>query len=100
MLDALQSYSPPQAEFTVRRLPVRELRSGMILERDVLSTDSNLLIFKKGTTLTDTWIERLVNFAKAPGLQEPVEVRVPGVASARKFEDFVYGVTRTRVEDA
>jgi len=65
-----------------------------------LSTDSNLLIFKKGTTLTDTWIERLVNFAKAPGLQEPVEVRVPGVENASKFEEFVYGVSRTGVQDA
>ena len=91
MLDALGSYSPAQAEFDVRRLPIRELRSGMILDSDVLSTDSNLLIFKKGTTLTETWIERLVNFAKAPGLQEPVEVRVPRLASARRFEEFVYG---------
>jgi CheY-like chemotaxis protein len=91
MLDALGSYAPAQAEFDVRRLPIRELRSGMILESDVLSTDSNLLIFKKGTTLTETWIERLVNFAKAPGLQEPVEVRVPRLAGARRFEELVYG---------
>jgi DNA-binding response OmpR family regulator len=94
MLDALESYSPAQTEYEAQRLPVRELRSGMILERDVLSSDNNLLIFKKGTTLTDTWIERLVNFAKAPGLQEPVEVRVPRLADARKFEEFVSGVTR------
>jgi CheY-like chemotaxis protein len=100
LLDALQSYSPPQTEYTVRRLPIRELRSGMILERDVLSTDSNLLIFRKGTTLTDTWIERLVNFAKAPGLQEPVEVRVPGLADARKFEEYVYGVAGTGAQSA
>jgi len=99
MLNTLEGYSPPQAEFTIKRLPIRELRSGMILERDVLSTDSNLLIFKKGTTLTDTWIERLVNFAKAPGLQEPVEVRVPRIENARKFEEFVYGATRTGVQD-
>jgi DNA-binding response OmpR family regulator len=100
MLDALQSYSPAQAEHEVRRLPIRELRSGMILERDVLSTDSNLLIFKKGTTLTETWIERMVNFAKAPGLREPVEVRVPRLAGARKLEEFVYGATGTGAPNA
>jgi DNA-binding response OmpR family regulator len=95
MLDALQSYSPALAEYEVLRLPIRELRSGMVLERDVLSADSNLLIFKKGTALTETWIERMVNFTKAPGLQEPVEVRVPRLAGARKFEEFVYGATGT-----
>jgi CheY-like chemotaxis protein len=100
MLNVLQSYSPVQAEFEPRRLPIRELRSGMILERDVLSTDSNLLIFKKGTTLTETWIERLVNFAKAPGLQEPVEVRVPRPARARIFEEFVSGVTGAGAQNA
>ena len=86
MLDTLT-----QAEFNVRRLPIRELRSRMILDSDVLSTDSNLLIFKKGTTLTETWIERQVNFAKAPGLKEPVEVRVPRSAGVRRFEELVYG---------
>ena len=90
MLDALEGHPPAQPEFEVRRLPVREVRSGMILERDVL-THSDLLIFKKGTELTETWIERLVNFAKAPGLPEPVEVRIPRLPSARKFEEFVYG---------
>jgi DNA-binding response OmpR family regulator len=100
MLDALQSYSPAQAEHEVRRLPIRELRSGMILERDVLSTVSNLLIFKKGTTLTETWIERMVNFEKAPGLREPVEVRVPRLAGARKLEEFVYGATGTGAPNA
>ncbi len=79
MLDALGSYSPAQAEFEVQRLPIRELRAGMVLEEDVLSKDGNLLIFKRGTTLTETWIERLANFAKAPGAQEPVGVRVPSV---------------------
>jgi DNA-binding response OmpR family regulator len=100
MLDALQNYSPARAEFELRRLPIGELRSGMILERDVLSSDSNLLIFKKGTPLTETWIERLVNFAKAPGLQEPVEVRVPKLPSARKFEEYVYGVAGTGAQSA
>jgi len=80
MLDALGSYSPAQAEYEVQRLSIKELRAGMVLEEDVLSKDGNLLIFKKGTVLTETWVERLGNFAKAPGAQEPVGVRVPTVA--------------------
>ena len=81
MLDALEGYSPQQAEFEVRRLPVRELRAGMVLEKDVLSKDGNLLILKGGTVLTDTWIERLENFAKTRGAQETLGVRVPSSRS-------------------
>jgi hypothetical protein len=77
MFDALQEYSSPQAEFEVRRLPIRGLRAGMVLENDVLSKDGNLLILKVGTVLTDTWIERLENFAKTRGAQELVSVRIP-----------------------
>jgi response regulator RpfG family c-di-GMP phosphodiesterase len=77
MLDALEGYSPTQAEFEVRRLPIRELRFGMVVEKDVLSKDGSLLILKEGTILTGTWIERLENFAKAGGGRELVGVRMP-----------------------
>ena len=39
----------------------------MVLDEDVFSKDGNLLILKAGTVLTETWIERLENFAKARG---------------------------------
>ena len=42
-----------------------DLRAGMVLENDVLSKDGNLLILKAGTILTETWIERLENFARS-----------------------------------
>jgi DNA-binding response OmpR family regulator len=77
MLEALEGYASLQAEFEVRRLPTRGLRAGMVLENDVLSKDGNLLILKSGTVLTDTWIERLENFAKTRGAQELVSVRIP-----------------------
>lgn len=76
MLDAIEGYSPKQAEFEVLQLPIRELRAGMALERDVLS-NGNMLILKGGTILTETWVERLANFAKSRGVAEPLEVRVP-----------------------
>jgi DNA-binding response OmpR family regulator len=79
MLVALDSYSPPQADYVVRRLPIWELRAAMVLEEDVSSTDGKFLLFKKGTVLTKTWIERLRNFAKTPGIQELAYVRIPGL---------------------
>jgi CheY-like chemotaxis protein len=78
MLVALDTYSPPRPNYVVRRLPIRELRAAMILEEDVSSTDGKFLLFKKGTVLTETWIERLGNFAKTRGIQELAYVRVPG----------------------
>jgi CheY-like chemotaxis protein len=78
MLNALASYSPPRTVGAVRRLPIRELHAAMVLEEDVLSSDGNLLILKKGTVLTQTWIERLGNFAKVRGVQELACVRIPG----------------------
>ena len=65
--------------FEVRRLPIRELRAGMIPEKDVLSNGGNLIL-KEETILTETWIERLENFATAPGAQKPIDVRIPRLA--------------------
>jgi CheY-like chemotaxis protein len=76
MLDALANYSLAPTEFELRSLPIRELRAGMVLEKDVLSPDSNVLILKQGTVLTETWIERLGNFAKFRGFAGPVPVRI------------------------
>jgi hypothetical protein len=93
MLDALEGYSPTQEEFDVRRLPIREIHAGMVLEKDVLSSDGNLLVLRQGTILTETWIERLENFAKARGAQELVAVRIP--RSVRKLVEFGSGVPGT-----
>ncbi len=76
MLDSLQGYSPAQPEVDLRRLPIRELRAGMILEDDFRSVDDKILIFKSGTVLTDIWIERIGNFAKGRA-QELINVSVP-----------------------
>ena len=55
-----------------------------VLEKDVLSKDGNLLILKEGTILTETWLERLENFAKSRGARELVDVRIPRPAGVRK----------------
>jgi hypothetical protein len=91
MLDALAQYSPTRADFEVRRLTIGELRSGMALDKDVTSKDGNLLIFKQGTVLTETWIERLENFAKARGAQELMDVRIPRRTGVGMLEALGYG---------
>ena len=77
MLVALEGYAPPQPDFEVRRLAIRDLRAAMILEEDISSSDGKSLLLKKGTVLTETWIERLSNFAKTLGTQDQAYVRVP-----------------------
>lgn len=84
MLDALDGYVPTKWEFEERRLAIRDLCTGMVLEQDVWSTEGNLLILKQGTVLNETWIERLRNFAKSRGAQEVVNVRIPRFDDPRK----------------
>ena len=92
MLDALQGYSPTQAEFELKRLQIRDVRPGMILDEDVLSKDGNLLILKAGTVLTETWIERLENFARVRSV-ELARVRIPRVAGIAKSPAPVHSVS-------
>jgi DNA-binding response OmpR family regulator len=94
MLEALESYSPAHAEFELRRLRIRDLRAGMVLEKDFWG-NVNHLILKKGTILTETWIERLENFARARDPQELIDVRVPSLAGAHKLEEFGHDVSGT-----
>jgi putative two-component system response regulator len=77
MLNALENYIPAKVGSELRRLPIRDLRIGMVLENDVVSTAGHLVIFKQGTVLTETWIERLANFARSLGVEEPIDVRIP-----------------------
>jgi hypothetical protein len=44
---ALNNYSPSQADIEVRRLPIQELRTSMVLEEDVSSAGGTILIFKE-----------------------------------------------------
>jgi DNA-binding response OmpR family regulator len=77
MLEALAGWSPAQTDFEVRRLSIRELRSGMVLDKNVFNKDGSLLIFREGTVLNETWIERLANFVATSGALEPIGVRIP-----------------------
>ncbi|HTA45237.1 MAG TPA: response regulator [Bryobacteraceae bacterium] len=76
MLEALDGYAPSRPELDVRRLPIRDLRPGMMLEDDFCSQNGKILVFKAGTVLTELWIERIRNFAGGE-LQQLIAVRVP-----------------------
>ena len=95
MMDALKSYALLQPEFEVRRLPIQDLRSGMVIVNDVMSKDGNLTILKGGTVLTETWIERMENFRKARGARELVDVRVHKLASLRKLGESGHRISGT-----
>jgi hypothetical protein len=85
MLAALDSYTPASSEFHRKAVPIKQLYAGMVLEQDVSSESNGMMIFRKGTVLTDLWIERLGNFARSHGIREPLRVRVPGPARAPVF---------------
>ncbi len=98
MLNAIESYSPAKMEFDARLLLVRQLRSGMVLDEDVVSKDGNVLILKEGTALTQTWIERVENFSKTRGAPERIRVRIPRLAGMGQFSRPVYGFSGTEME--
>jgi DNA-binding response OmpR family regulator len=79
ILDALDGYFPPETAYEVKRLRIRDLRTGMVLENDITGRDGGMLILKKGTILNDTWIERLKNYSTTQGVREPLDIRVPAV---------------------
>jgi CheY-like chemotaxis protein len=81
MLEALAGYAPVGADFELRSLSIRELRTGMVLAEDVYTANTRALIFKEGVLLTPVWLDRLANFARTSGVQEKLRVRVPTLAA-------------------
>jgi putative two-component system response regulator len=98
MLDALDNYSPTKAQFEVRELPIREVRSGMVLDEEVWTTKPRVLLFKEGTVLKPIWIERLENFVKTNGLPERVRARVPRLAGISKLPTLGYAPSEVVAE--
>jgi DNA-binding response OmpR family regulator len=98
MLDALDTYSPTKAEYEVRQVLIRELRSGMVIDDHVLSKDGSLVIFKEGTVLTPLWLERLGNFARTRGVQEQVRVRIPRLGGMSQLSKVGYGLSGTEAK--
>ena len=81
MLEALGDYETPRVAAELDQVWVHELRGSMILAEDVLTKDGKMTIVRKGCTLTNTLIERISNFRKVRGVQEPIRVRLLQKAS-------------------
>lgn len=98
MVKALQDYSPGPIDFHREALKIKQLFAGMTLEEDVVGESTGIPIFRKETVLTETWIERLGNFAKSQGIKEPLRVRVPGQRSAPLFRGPLRRSTQGKLE--
>jgi CheY-like chemotaxis protein len=85
MLEVIDQYSPGFSEVHHQTLPVKQLSAGMTLEEDVVSKSKGMTILRKGTILNETWIERLENFARYQGVNEPLRVRVTGLGRFRSL---------------
>jgi DNA-binding response OmpR family regulator len=76
MLEALGDYETPKVSSEIEQAWVQDLRVSMIVAEDVLTKDGKMTIVRKGATLTQTLIERIGNFRKLRGVQEPIRVRL------------------------
>lgn len=85
LLTVLDNYSPSFAEVHHQTLLVKHLSAGMILEEDVVSKSKGMTILRRGTVLNETWIERLENFARYQGVNEPLRVQVTGLGRFRSL---------------
>jgi CheY-like chemotaxis protein len=85
ILAALATYAPTSPDFHRQSLPIARLASGMILDEDLVTKKARILILRKGTVLTKTWIEMLENFAKFGEVAGPLSMLVPGDVKAPEF---------------
>jgi len=76
LLDMMVSYRAPRApNGSVQAVKVRDLKTFMTLDQDVL-TKTGTTIVRKGRPVSAALIARLNNFANGVGLVEPIRVRI------------------------
>jgi CheY-like chemotaxis protein len=76
MIGTLGDYQTPKVAAELEQAWVHELQVSMILAEDVVTKDGKITIVRKGASLTGTLIERISNFRKIRGVQEPIRVRL------------------------
>jgi hypothetical protein len=81
-IDPRRQRRTPKVASEIEQAWVHELRVSMIMAEDVLTKDGKMTIVRKGATLTETLIERISNFRKLRGVQEPIRVRLLEKANA------------------
>lgn len=75
------------AEYSMRAMTTRlsDLRIGMEILEDIITTDDLLVVVGAGTEITGSMLERLHNFARIKGIREPIVIKRP--------DAFLNGVT-------
>lgn len=72
-ISCLASLQLNKESITLKELKIADLRSGMVLEDDVLGLNESIILCK-GQTLNNPLIDRLINFSKGTGVKEPIRV--------------------------
>jgi FixJ family two-component response regulator len=76
LLDALEAETASGAALVVRRRSIDDLEPGNVLNEDV-RTHGSVLLLAAGQELTTAHLQRLRRFATGSGVPEPIEVLVP-----------------------
>jgi len=73
LLDVFDTIIGKESDGTVTALPILALRTGMIVDQNVVTVD-NLLLINRGQELTDANILRLKNYGNSCGVKEPIRI--------------------------
>ena len=76
LVDVFDTLIKKESDGTVTALPIAALRTGMIVDQDVVTND-NLLLINRGQELTDANILRLQNYGNSCGVKEPIKILIP-----------------------
>ncbi len=76
ILKALSECIGEEKRYKLKSVSVDELTAGMIVAKDVVNRDG-LLLITKGQEVSNVMRERLKNYAKTVGIEEPIEVQAP-----------------------
>jgi len=96
-LDALEEVQIEESRSETRLVNLAQLRTRMIINRDVRSKNG-LLLLAKGQEVTDSAVARLKSFACTKGIVEPISVIVP--YTRRGGDDTEVAETRRHALDA
>jgi len=84
VFEALVELEPEACDKQVHRVPIAEIRPGMIVEQEI-RTSAGVLVVAKGQEVTSTLLLKLKNFHSAQAIEGMVQVSSPtSIRAARK----------------
>ncbi len=76
IVKSLSTWDGADEEAVVREVGLAQLMVGMVVARNIVTPSGNLLV-KAGSDITETLVQRLRNFARTHGVEEPIAVSAP-----------------------